>query len=105
MPKDSDTTTFKIGQAASALGLEPYVLRYWETEFPQLQPRRKPSGQRYYLSEDLELLSRIKRLLYDEKMTIEGARRRLEQSERLQTILGEIRDDLLDVLHVLRDCR
>lgn len=72
---------YRIGEAARLLELETYVLRFWETEFPQLQPLRTPKGQRLYSTEHVALLQRVKHLLYEEGMTIEGARKVLERSE------------------------
>lgn len=57
--------------------MEPYVLRYWETEFSFLKPRKSRSGQRLYVKKDIELILEIKRLLYEEKYTIEGVRKKL----------------------------
>jgi len=70
---------FRIGEASRIVGVEPYVLRYWESEFPQLRPGRADSRQRTYQKKDLQILLEIKRLLYEERMTIEGARRRLKK--------------------------
>lgn len=64
----------KIGQVSQALGLEQYVLRYWETEFKELRPARNPAGQRLYSEEDMALLRRIVHLLYERHFTIAGAR-------------------------------
>ncbi|WP_320170643.1 MerR family transcriptional regulator [Maridesulfovibrio sp.] len=73
--------TYKIGQAAKLVGLKSYVLRFWEGEFEQLEPIRTLSGQRLYSDEHISLIRRIKGLLHDEGLTIEGARKRLEGSE------------------------
>ena len=67
--------TYRIGEAARLLELETYVLRFWETEFPQLAPLRTAKGQRLYTEEHLELLRQIRRLLHEQGLTIEGARR------------------------------
>src|ERR1700680_2398278 len=69
---------YKIGEACKALGIQPYVLRYWETEFPALSPSKSRSGQRVYSEKELEVIRRIKQLLYDEGYTIAGAKRKLE---------------------------
>lgn len=98
MAGESKTREYKIGQAAGLIGVEPYVLRYWESEFPQLSPCRRPSGQRYYTDQHLALIQRIKELLYEEKLTIQGAKLRLEQTERMRTILEDIRTDLQGIL-------
>jgi DNA-binding transcriptional MerR regulator len=73
-----DKPSFKIGEVARLLGVEAYVLRYWESEFDELTPSKTPSGQRAYVAADIELLVRIRALLYDEMYTIAGARRQLE---------------------------
>ncbi|MFH1034840.1 MAG: MerR family transcriptional regulator [Pseudomonadota bacterium] len=70
---------FRIGEVAELLGVETYVLRYWESEFPQLKPVRAPSRQRLYRRADVETLSYIKRLLHEEGYTIAGAKRRLDE--------------------------
>ena len=69
---------YKIGEACKALDIQPYVLRYWETEFPVLQPRKSKAGQRVYSEEELQLIQRIKQLLYEEGYTIAGAKKKLE---------------------------
>lgn len=74
--------SFKIGEVAELLSLEAYVLRYWETEFDQLKPRKTRTGQRAYARKDVELLLEIKRLLYEEMYTIAGARKQLEASRK-----------------------
>ncbi len=71
---------YKIGEASRITKLEPYVLRYWETEFPFLKPKKGNSGQRLYQKKDIEIILEIKRLLYNEKFTIEGVRRKLTKS-------------------------
>lgn len=71
--------TYRIGEAASLLNLKTYVLRFWETEFPQLDPLRTEKGQRLYTEADLALLRRIRFLLHERGLTIEGARRMLAE--------------------------
>src|SRR5450631_2835493 len=68
---------FRIGEASRLTSTKPFVLRYWETEFPMLQPVKSPKGHRLYRREDIETVLTIKRLLYDEGFTIAGARRHL----------------------------
>src|SRR5580693_10241451 len=68
---------FRIGEASRLTSTKPFVLRYWETEFPMLQPVKSPKGHRLYRREDIETVFTIKRLLYDEGFTIAGARRHL----------------------------
>lgn len=101
-----DKRYFRIGEASSIIGVEPYVLRYWESEFPQLRPRRADSKQRTYQKKDLETLLEIKRLLYEEKMTIEGAKRRLRKKGSSNTrpeqqFLESIRAELHEILKIL----
>lgn len=71
-----DKLFYKIGEVSRIADIEPYVLRYWETEFPFLKPRKNKSGQRVYVKKDLEFILEIKRLLYQERYTIEGVRKR-----------------------------
>ncbi len=73
---------FKIGEVSQIVGVEPYVLRYWETEFELLKPSKAPSKHRLYKKRDVELLLDIKRLLYTEGFTIEGARKKLREVKR-----------------------
>ncbi len=69
---------YKIGEACKLLDVQPYVLRYWETEFPALSPAKSRSGQRVYNEKELAIIRRIKELLYDEGYTIAGAKKKLE---------------------------
>jgi DNA-binding transcriptional MerR regulator len=82
--------TYRIGEAAEILRLKSYVLRFWETEFPQLVPLRTEKGQRLYTEEHVALLRRIQTLLHDQGMTIEGARRVLEYEENSRTGLANL---------------
>ncbi len=70
---------FRIGEVSLLTATKPFVLRYWETEFPMLQPEKSPSGHRLYRRQDIETVLQIKRLLYDEGFTIAGARRHLRE--------------------------
>ena len=76
-----DKLYFRIGEVGSLLSLEPYVLRYWESEFPSLAPKKSASGHRLYRRKDVELLLKIKDLLYEKRYTIDGAKQFL-QTER-----------------------
>jgi len=98
---------FRIGEASRIVGVEPYVLRYWENEFPQLKPRRADSRQRTYQKKDLETLLEIKRLLYEERMTIAGARLRLKKEKvepqaQGRSLFKEIKGELYRILETLR---
>src|SRR5579863_5917834 len=79
-PEIPDKLYFKIGEVSNLLTVEPYVLRFWETEFPKLAPKKTDKGQRMYRRKDVELLLQIKHLLYEKKFTIEGARQILQGS-------------------------
>lgn len=106
MDELGDFKRYKIGEAAKLIGVKPYVLRFWETEFPELDPVRTSSGQRLYTEEHLALVRDIKRLLYDEGLTIEGARKRLVEAEAGQdgaALLHEIQDELEAILALLGD--
>jgi DNA-binding transcriptional MerR regulator len=72
---------YRIGEVARMTDLKPFVLRYWETEFPMLEPVKSASGHRLYRAEDVNMVLRIKRLLYDEGFTIAGARRHLREPQ------------------------
>ena len=76
-----DTRLYRIGEVSRIADLKPFVLRYWETEFPMLEPVKSRSGHRMYRQEDVDLILKIKRLLYDEGFTIAGARRHLRDLE------------------------
>jgi len=116
-PEIPDKLYFKIGEVSDLLGVEPYVLRYWETEFPVLSPKKSGTGHRLYRRKDVELLLRIKHLLYERRFTIEGARQSLQTEARLPKArrpkqaqqelfaddpLPEIRRELADILAMLK---
>ena len=108
---------FRIGEVSQIVGVEPHVLRYWESEFPALSPKKSSSGQRMFRRRDVELLLRIKHLLYDRKFTIEGARRVLNGKKQAAATaaapvnqgelfpaanpLPEIRQQLAEILKLL----
>src|SRR5216684_4512182 len=77
-PDIPDKLFFRIGEVSTMLALEPYVLRYWETEFPTLSPKKSGTGHRLYRRKDVELLLKIKHLLYEKRFTIDGARQYLQ---------------------------
>lgn len=101
---------YSISEVAGITGLQAYVLRFWEKEFPMLRPRKNKGGNRHYQKRDIELITQIKNLLYEENFTIAGARKRLRQKNntpgkkklilkaKADTFLGEIRKDLRDLL-------
>ena len=98
---------FRIGEVSRLTSLEPYVLRYWESEFSQIRPRRADSNQRTYRKEDLEIILEIKRLLYEEKLTIKGAKQRLKQKMGKKDVaddrevLKELKSELQEILEIL----
>lgn len=116
-PEIPDKLYFKIGEVSELLGVEPYVLRYWETEFSVLSPKKSGTGHRLYRRKDVELLLRIKHLLYEKRFTIEGARQTLQAEARSpkpkaakrvqqelfsEDPLPEIRRELADILQLLK---
>ena len=86
-PAIPDRLYFKIGDAARICGVETYVLRFWETQFPQLKPNKSGSGQRLYRRRDVELALRIKQLVHEEGYTLAGARQVLDQVPRRSPVL------------------
>ncbi|HPS78380.1 MAG TPA: MerR family transcriptional regulator [Thermoanaerobaculaceae bacterium] len=82
-----DRDDLKISEVCELTAVKPFVLRYWETEFPELAPAKGAGGQRSYTRQDVELIVRIKHLLYEERFTVAGAKKRLAE-ERQPTILA-----------------
>ena len=113
-----DKLYFRIGEVSSLVGVEPYVLRYWETEFPAVGPKKSGTGHRMYRRKEVELLLKIKYLLYDRKYTIEGARQYLSSESKMAKrkipakgeqrelfsadALPEIRKELAAILKLLK---
>jgi DNA-binding transcriptional MerR regulator len=81
-----DKLYFRIGEVARLAGIKPYVLRFWETEFPGLGPKKSGTGHRLFRRKDVELVLEIKRLLYEQRFTIEGARKFLEDRVKPQVV-------------------
>jgi len=81
-PEIPDKLYFRIGEVARLAGIKPYVLRFWESEFSGLGPKKSGTGHRLYRRKDVELVLEIKRLLYDRRYTIEGARKVLESKPK-----------------------
>jgi DNA-binding transcriptional MerR regulator len=81
-PEIPDKLYFRIGEVSRLAGIKPYVLRFWETEFSSLGPKKSGKGHRLYRRKDVELVLEIKRLLYDKRYTIEGARKFLDSRPR-----------------------
>jgi DNA-binding transcriptional MerR regulator len=98
---------FKIGEVCELAGLEPYVLRFWESEFPILAPQKSKAGHRVYRRKDVEMVLKIKSLLYDRGFTIAGARRQLGKAKPLvgperDKLLAQVRDELREILTLLQ---
>ncbi len=87
-----DKMYFRIGEVSDLLDVKPHVLRYWESEFPKVAPEKSPNGQRLYARADVESLLVIKRLLYAERYSIEGARKKLALLKKGKQ-LEEFRED------------
>jgi len=111
-----DKLFFRIGEVSKLCSLPAYVLRFWETEFPQLKPNKSNTGQRVYRRKDVENIVRVKKLLYEEGYTISGARQFIKSESKRdraqsalpfaipnpdRTDLHEIRRGLRDVLGIL----
>jgi DNA-binding transcriptional MerR regulator len=92
---------FRIGEVSSITGIEPYVLRYWETEFPKIKPARSRSGQRLYKKSDIEIVLEVKDLLHQKKFTIAGAKRYLQQKDKEPGLPAD--DSLVDTLEQVRN--
>jgi DNA-binding transcriptional MerR regulator len=82
IPEAAEKLYYRIGEVEQITDVPAYVLRYWESEFKLLRPKKNPAGQRLYRPRDLELVQRIKTLLYDERLTLEGAKKRLLAESR-----------------------
>ena len=102
----TDRLFYKIGEISDIAGVESHVLRYWESEFPFLKPRKNKTGQRVYTRKDMEIVLQIKTLLYKEKYTIAGVRKKFgshglkKNSVSMQTI-HEVKKKLKDILDTL----
>lgn len=104
---------YRIGEVASIVGVEPHVLRYWETEFRSVRPQKSAKGQRIYSRRDVDTLLKVKELLYSHRFTIAGARRKLREggvepaspepapsvdAQRMREALLELRGELLALM-------
>jgi len=99
-----DKLYFRIGEVEAITEVPAYVLRYWESEFKLLRPKKNPAGQRLYRKKDVELVLRIKTLLYEERLTLEGAKKRLRSESRIDQMDLELRGAALEeTLRRMRD--
>jgi DNA-binding transcriptional MerR regulator len=92
-PEIPDKLYFRIGEVSRLAGIKPYVLRFWESEFPALGPKKSGTGHRLYRRKEVELVLEIKRLLYEKRYTIEGARKFLEARPKEAKRLQEVKPD------------
>jgi len=111
-PRIPDKQYFRIGEVAEIAGVEAYVLRFWETEFPSLAPAKGKSGRRTYSRRDVEEVLRIRDLLYESRFTIAGARKRLSASSapeagqisaRTRAILDAVRKEAEELLRLVEE--
>lgn len=99
---------FTIGEVSDLCGVKPHVLRYWEQEFPTLQPVKRRGNRRYYQRHDVIMIRQIRSLLYEQGFTIGGARQRLEGDQaksdvsRSHQIVRQVRSELEEVLQILK---
>jgi DNA-binding transcriptional MerR regulator len=91
LPEIPDKLYYRIGEVARLCGVETYVLRFWETEFPQLKPNKSGAGQRLYRRREVDLARRIRHLLYEEGYTIPGARQHFQAEARKPAESGQLR--------------
>ena len=99
-----DKLYFRIGEVSKIAGLPTYVLRFWETEFSKIRPKRTSSGQRLYTRNDIELILKIKSLLYEKKFTIQGARQHLTaKTSKKDMPAKQFLKDLRSELKSIRD--
>ena len=126
----AEKALFKIGEVCKLADVQPYVLRYWETEFPALAPNKSGGGQRLYTQREIDIILRIKQLLYSEGFTIAGAKKKLEgeldgsvpapaaapaeataavpapasaKTKRSNKVLLEVKRELAEILRMLDD--
>ena len=95
---------YRIGEVSRLSGLEPYVLRYWETEFPQIKPDKGKSGQRLYKKKDVDTILQVKQLLYKDGFTIAGARKKLNNrsGHDVETVIETVKKELREILEILK---
>jgi DNA-binding transcriptional MerR regulator len=94
-----DRVFYRIKEVCNLTGLKPHVLRYWEQEFKDIKPLKSSRGQRLYKRKDLEIIFTIKKLLYEKRFTIDGAKKYMSSHKHL---LDQIREDLLEVVRILQ---
>ena len=106
MPGDEEGRLYKIGEVCKIADVQPYVLRYWETEFPALAPNKSGGGQRLYTRREIDIILRIKQLLYSEGFTIAGAKKKLEaESDAPAPVTAAPKDVSRALLEVKKELR
>lgn len=110
--KLTDRLYYSISEVAQITKIKPYVLRFWEKEFPSLKPKKNRAGNRVYQLKDIELVNQIKALLYEQGFTIPGARAKLKENKhtdgsapskaQLKSIISEIKKELQEILSLLQ---
>jgi len=103
LPLQPSRLFYRIGEVSRITGLEPYVLRYWETEFPHLRPEKRKSGQRLYTKKDLSNILHIKQLLYQDGYTITGAKKKIRSrsGKDINAVLEEAKAEIRELLELL----
>ncbi len=116
-PKPIQKLYYSISEVSKITSLKPYILRYWETEFEDLKPAKNRAGNRIYKTSDINLILLIKKLLYEDKFTIEGTRNKLENIRNARSapkegndtdseqakLLGMLRKELTELLEILKE--
>ncbi len=97
-PDIPERVFYRIREVCTLTGLKPHILRYWEQEFRDIRPAKSSKGQRLYRKKDLDAIFVIKRLLYEKRLTIDGAKRYLNSPKSL---LGEIKEELQEIVQLL----
>ncbi len=98
IPNIPERVFYRIKEVCTLTGLKPHILRYWEQEFRDIKPVKSSRGQRLYRKKDLDAIFAIKKLLYDRRFTIDGARRYLSTQK---TLFVEIKEELMEIVKIL----
>jgi len=115
-PLPTEKRYFRIGEASTYIGVEPYVLRYWEREFHAIRPMKSKTGHRVYSRKDMDLFRRVYHLLYVEKFSVKGAKKQLREKKHVQPVptvttetapannkaLKELAKEIKDLIQVIR---
>jgi len=107
---EPEKESYRVGEVSHIVEVDPYVLRYWEKMFPQLNPQKDETGQRIYTQSDIDIVLQIKKLLYEERYTIAGAKKKMleedegkivQTSDQVQSVLRSVRDTLQEISDIL----